>query len=338
MIRFFQCFALASTLALAVGCAAEPTAATEPTTANAASALTTTDVDVAPECWGIIDYVNTVPVSYLYYSLPDTLADAIVARRTQTPFTSLADLSSVNGIAQGRLAQIAGGARTLDYIDQDCAGVWEELAVSHDDMVAILAFTNSATEAQLLDALPANHNAVPGLIAYRPFANLAALVDVKEIGPAAFRYLRNAATHQGALDKLAADVTAAERDVDIDLTFDWQELLLGQDQPGQLTHAECFGVDPQIVADIGGTLRAELATPADVHADVLDAYNYANRNSDLGLNPTAGLANLDARIAGHSLSGCILRYAPDPWSGVNRAFYFDPATGFQILTDTRWSE
>jgi DNA uptake protein ComE-like DNA-binding protein len=332
MTRFLQCCALASTLCLAVGCAADPTVAT------ATSALTTTDVDVAPECQGILDYVNTVQVSHLRYYLPDTLADAIAARRAQTPFTSLMDLSSLSGIAQGRLAQIAGGARTLDYIDQDCAGVWEELAVSHDDMVAILAFANSATEAQLLDALPSNHNVVPGIVAYRPFASLDALVAVKQMGPAALRYLRNAATHQGALDELAADVTAAERDVDIRLGVNWQGLLLGQDQPGQLSHATCFGVDPQIVASIGGTLRPELATPAEVHADVLDAYNYANRYSDLGLDPTAGLADLDARVAGHSLSGCILRYTPDPWSGVNRAFFFDPATGFQILTDIRWSE
>jgi hypothetical protein len=335
MTRFLRSCVIVSTLCLAAGCAPEAT------TASAGAALTTTDVDVAPECEGILTYVNTIPESYLAAYLPDTLAASIVARRAQTPFTSLMDLSSLNGVAQGRLAQIAGAARTLDYIDEDCAGVWEELAVSYEDKVAILWFTNHATEQQLLDALPANHNAVPGLLAYRPFANLDALVAVKEIGPAAFRYLRNAATHYGPLDQLAADVTAVTAGnghAQILLHFDLQEMLLGQDHSVYQQQATCFGVDPQIVEEIGGTLVSTLATPADVHADVLDAVDYANAIGNLAIDPTAGLADLDARIGGHSLAGCNVRFAPDPWSGVTRNIYFDPATGFQILTETGWSE
>ena len=81
---------------------------------------------------------------------------AIVARRTVTPFVDLADLSSVSGVAQARLVQIAGRARTLGFIGPSCLGVYEEHAVSTSDRDAMLTFVNGASEFTLRNAVPTN--------------------------------------------------------------------------------------------------------------------------------------------------------------------------------------
>src|SRR5262245_34180460 len=84
------------------GCMAEPTA-----TSTLASAATIADTDLAPECAGIINYVNTASLAELDSYLPSDVANALVQRRATRAFTDVADISSVSGIAQARLAQIA---------------------------------------------------------------------------------------------------------------------------------------------------------------------------------------------------------------------------------------
>jgi len=316
--------------------AALASACTTTDTSTQAAALATENLDTAPACAGILTYVNWASYSELAYYLPNSLANAIVARRNLTPFVSMADLSSVSGVAQGRLEQIAGRARTVDFIDAECAGVFEEHAVSYDEQVAILAFVNGASASALRNATPHNLDVVPYLIATRPYASLAALAATPQVGIATFHALKVAAV-DGPFEVLVAAVNAAAQDVTISTNFDWFALLYSQDQPGWITHLECWGLD-DLVTELGGTIRNELADADEVTDDVTGAVSYADRFGGVALDPTAGLADLATWAAGRTFYGCYATYAPDPWSGVVRRFYLDQATDTGVLIETRWSE
>jgi hypothetical protein len=60
-----------------------------------------------------------------------------------------------------------------------------------------------------------------------------------------------------------------------------------------------------------------------VLTQVSSSVSYANRFGDLG-DATAGLVR---QVTGASFFGCYLGYPPDPWSGIDRAFFFNTATG-----------
>jgi DNA uptake protein ComE-like DNA-binding protein len=319
---------------LALGVAGCATEAAE-TTATLESAVTTHDVDVAPECEGIIGYVNWAPLQELDAYLPYTVANAITQRRATQPFVDLADVSSISGIAQARLEQITNRAYNLDFIDAECAGVYEELAVSHDDRIAILAYVNTAPEAELAEvARSQNAATAAALVAGRPYTTLQAVVDRFGVGPSTFRSIRNAAIAD-PFDDLVARVNGVERDVAIRLNFDWFALMY--EQPGQQGSMVCFGVPADVVADFGGVMRPNLADGAEVLAEVTSSVDFADRYNEVG-DATAGLAHLAAQVAGHEFLGCYISYHPDPWSGVNRAFFVDKVTGYRVFTETRWSE
>lgn len=324
---------LASLLAPALAaCAAD---APELGTA-AGNLLTTDDTDLAVECTGIVTYINWASYSELDYYLPSNLATAIVNRRNVTPFVDIADISSVSGIAQARLEQITGRAYTFDFIDADCAGVYEELAVSYDDRAAILAYVNTASQATLEDVVRfEKHTVAPLIVSSRPFTNLTQLADLYGIGPSTFRALRDAAI-ESPFDELAGRVNDAEQDVIIRTDFDWFATLY--EQPGQPTHLTCFGLASSIVVDdLGGTLRGTLADDEEVYDHVAGTVDYADRYDEVG-DATAGLADLAAQVDGQSFFGCYLSFAPDPWSGINRAFFVNTVTGYRVYTETRWSE
>lgn len=312
-----------------IGCAT-PTASLEQ------GILTTDDTDVAAECAGILEYANTAPQPALEAFLPVATASAVVARRTQAPFVSIADLSSVSGIAQGRLEQITSAARGADFIDADCAGVYDELAVSADDRGAILAFVNTASSERLTAALRFRPDTVaPALIAARPFTTLEALAGANGVGPATFRALRDAAI-DGPFDELVNAVNALHRDVTIVTDFDpYRSLFEGS---GHLTSMTCFGLDPDFVAEYGGVDRPNLADGAEVVQSVRGHVGWANRFHQLTIDPEIGLADLAAQTAGGTFQGCYTSFAPDPWSGVNRAFFVNIDTGYRVLSETRWSE
>ncbi|MEO5729154.1 MAG: hypothetical protein ABI134_22045 [Byssovorax sp.] len=333
MKQLIRLCALVPGLVFGLGCMAEEASTTA--TATATSALTTGDVDFAPECGGILGYANWASLSELDAYLPNTVANAIVQRRAVQPFTSIADLSSVSGIAQARLAQITSRAYTYDFIDVECAGVYEELAVSYDDRVAILAYANTASASELASVVrfePAN--VVPQLIARRPFTTLQHLVDTYGVGPATFRSLRDAAI-DGPFDVLAEKVNSVHREAIISRSFDWFDVVV--DQPGQQKGMECFGVDAALVNSFGGVLRPNLATAGEVQAEVADTVSYADRYGEVG-DATAGLADLAALTTGQIFFGCYISFQPDPWSQVNRAFFVNTQTGYRILSETSWSE
>ncbi len=321
--------------ASAAACATPGEDGAEESLSTATAALTLNDVDVPPECQGILTYVNSASFAALDAYLPANVAQAIVARRAATPFVSLMDLSSVSGIAQARLAQIAAAARTGGWIGASCAGVYEELGVSTDDVNAILAYVNSASSAALLPVLRFEAETVaPLIIAARPISSMQQLVDIYGVGLETFRSLRDAAIVT-PFDQLVASVNGVHRDAKLATAFDLYDEVANM--PGRPTGLSCFGVDPQMVADLGGVLLPNLATGAEVVAEVTSTVNYANRYGGVSYIQ-AGLADLSAQVSGQQFYGCYYSFEPDPWSGVTRAAFINTKTGYRVLSETSWSE
>jgi DNA uptake protein ComE-like DNA-binding protein len=322
------CLCAASALVLGA-CAAEPEMSTT------AAAVTTADVDFAPECAGILGYVNAASLAELDAYLPSNVASGIVGRRASRPFADVADLSSVPGIAQARLEQIAARARTLGFIAADCAGIYEELAVSAADRAAILAYVNSASQDELWNVARTEPDTVaPLVVAGRPFTTLQQLVDVFGVGPSTFRSIRDAAV-EDPFDQLAGRVNGVHRDASIKTAFNW--FSVATDQPGRQSGMVCFGVPADLVTSFGGEMRPNLATGSEVLAEVTSTVQFADRFHEIG-DATAGLAHLAAQVSGHQFLGCYISFQPNPFCGVSRAFFVNKDTSSRVLTETSWCE
>lgn len=301
--------------------------------------LTQTNVDVAPECQGILTFVNTASFATLDAYLPSDLVTNLVNRRAVSPFVSLEDMSSVRLMGPARLEQIEGGARTEGFINSLCVGILDDLAVSADDAVEMVALVNSVSSTELHDILPYAWNGATNLLNLRPFTSVRSISTTSGIGSVSFRNLRNAATLSKPLEQLIAAVNAlpgSNNGATMARHFDWYPMSQGGYY--QLGGMECFGIDPDILPQ-GTTIRANLATAAEVRNEVTGTVNFANRYGQISSNVVAaGLANLDARIAGRSFKGCYISYANDPWSGNNLAFFVDTVNGFSVHTETYWAE
>ena len=303
--------------------------------------LTTTDVDVAPECEGILTFVNTAAYHTLDTYLPSNVVTNIINRRATAPFTSLADLSSVPLVGEARLKQIEGGARTLDYIDADCTGIFDGLAISHDDAAAIVSLVNTIDDSELHDVLPDAWNGAVNLLSLRPFTSAQAISNVAGIGEVSFRNIRNSATLSRPFEALAAALNALPSNgssgAQLRRHFDWWNEVTAQHGYSQ-GGPTCFGLEPSSVPS-GASIRPYLANAAEVRAEVVSTLNYVNANSRISSSViSAGLANLDARIAGRSFKGCIFSYADDPWSSHSVAIFVDTVNGFSVMTETWWAE
>lgn len=316
----------------AVGCS--QTEAEE--VAPARAAVTTTNVDLAPECQAIIDFVNVATYAKLDEYLPSNVASNIVAARSVSPFVTLADLAAVSQVGDARLTQIYWAASSEEYIDGQCAGIYDQLGVSLDDGAAMVALVNSVSSTQLHGYLPNAWNGATNLLNLRPFTQVSQISATSGIGPVSFRQIRNAATLARPFEDLAAAATDLDRDAEVTTHFDWYSIVTNQDHH-YLASMTCFGIDPELLPN-GTTIRSTLADASEVYADVTDAIAYADRYDELSVDPTAGLANLSSLIAGHSFFGCYIGYADDPWSGNNMAFFVDVSSGFGVLTETRWVE
>jgi hypothetical protein len=323
--------AVASSLAFAAAC-------TAPETSTEISALAAENVDTGPECEGILTYVNGASYAELDSYLPAQVATDLVARRAVTPFVSMADISSISGIAQARLVQIAGRALTLAFIDTDCAGVYEEHAVTATERTAILAFVNNATEYSLENATPNNIDVVPYLLANRPYTTLQALANTPQVGIATFHALKVAAI-DGPFEVLADAVNAAGIEADIRTDFYWYDALVTETYSAyRLTGMLCFGIDPDIVDMMGGQMRSELADADEVVEQTTGAIEYADRFNGLAMDQTAGLADLAAWADGRTFYGCYIDFMPNPWMEIQRRIYVDTATNTGVVVDTWWSE
>lgn len=303
--------------------------------------LTTTDVDVAPECQGILTFVNTSTYATLDQFLPSNVVTNLVNRRATAPFTSLADLSSVPLVGEARLKQIEGGARTRDFIDADCTGIFDDVAISHDDATAIVSLVNTISDSELHDVLPDAWNGAVNLLNLRPFTSAAAIANVTGIGGVSFRNIRNAATLSRPFEALAAALTAIPSNGSYGAVmqrhFDWWDVVTAN-HPYSQGGPTCFGLEPSSVP-YGAYIRPYLANAAEVRAEVNSTLAYVNASAKLPASViSAGLANLDARIAGRTFKGCIFSYADDPWSSHSVAIFVDTVNGFSVLTETWWAE
>jgi len=302
--------------------------------------LTETDVDVAPECQSLITFVNVAPFATLDAYLPSDVVTNLVAQRASAPFVTLADINSVRLVGPARLEQIEAGARTEGYIGSSCVGIMDDLAISTDDEAKIVALVNSLSSTELHDILPYAWNGATNLLNLRPFTSAQGISNTAGIGSVSFRNLRNAATLSQPLEQLISAVNALPNGswgAEMARHFDWYSILMNEGRY-RLNGLECFGIDPDILPN-GAIIRPNLATAAEVHAEVANTVNYANHGGQLSSSViAAGLANLDARTAGRSFKGCYFSFSNDPWSGNNVAFFVDTVSGFSVLTETYWSE
>jgi hypothetical protein len=302
--------------------------------------LTTTDVDVAPECQGIITFVNAASFQTLDAYLPSDVATQLVGQRASSPFVTLAQVDAVSGVGPARLEQIEAGARAEGFIGSSCVGIMDELAVSTDDSAAVVSLVNTVSDTELHDVLPYAWNGAVNLLNLRPFSSAQGISDVAGIGQVSLRNLRNSATLSRPLEALIAAANALPQSgsygASLARHFDWWQLVTGRHyRSGGL---ECFGLEPSSVP-YGAAVRPYLANAAEVRAQVASTVSTANRNHQISSSVvSAGLANLDALTEGRSFKGCYFNYANDPWSGHSVAFFVDTVNGFSVLTETYWSE
>ncbi|QRK04351.1 hypothetical protein JQX13_29270 [Archangium violaceum] len=328
-------------VSLFAGCGGSELEPSSPTLAQQQAPLTSTDVDVAPECQGLLGFVNTASFQTLDKYLPSDVANNLVTRRTTSPFVSLADVSSVRLVGPTRLEQIEGGARTEGFIGPSCVGIMDGLAVSTDDAAAIVSLVNTISDSELHDVLPDAWNGAVNLLNLRPFTSVQAISNVAGIGDKSLRNIRNSATLSRPLEALIAAANAAPGSgtygASMARHFDWWQVVTtsGRYNYGGL---ECFGLEPSSVPD-GATLRPYLADAAEVRAAVDYAVSVANQRNQIPSSViSAGLANLDALTAGRSFKGCSFGYADDPWSGHTVHIFVDTVNGFSLLVDTYWAE
>jgi hypothetical protein len=302
--------------------------------AKKTEALTSADVDVPPECEGLLTFVNTASFETLDLYLPSDTAANIVGAR---PFSTLEELSAVSGVGATRLTQLHQGATIEGYLTATCVGVYDELAVSADDQAAMVALVNGISDTELHDIMPNAWNGAVNLLAGRPYATALAISATSGVGPVSFRGIRNASTLSQPFEALADAVNALHRDARMLRHFDWWQELTTAEYAYQLSGMTCFGVDPKYLPN-GTVIRPDLATPAEVSQSASQAVAYANRQGGLTVDPAIGLANLSEQTQGKTFFGCYISYANDPWSGNNLAFFVDPVTGYSVLTETWWSE
>lgn len=326
----------ASTLVL--GCVAEVEGEEELSTTTS-SVLTKGDTDVPAECQGILTYVNSASLQTLDAFLPSDVALNIVTRRSQRLFTDLLDLSSVSGVAQARISLIAERARAAGQIGSACVGVYEELGVSADDRAAIFAYINTVTPGELQQVVRFQaENTVPALLAGRPYSSLQTLADTYGVSIETFRSIRDAAI-DSPFDVMNDAINSQISDTTLTTAFDVYDTLASNGR-SRTRYLTCFGIDPQLVASFGGTMRPNLATGAEVLAEVQNTAGWANRFGGLPSSTvSAGLADAaNFFAANQTFAGCIAQYTPDPWSGVNRSFFVNTRTGYRVLNEIRWSE
>ncbi|NVI98258.1 hypothetical protein HV824_08985 [Myxococcus sp. AM009] len=301
--------------------------------------FTATDVDVATECQGILGFVNQASFNTLDAYLPSNVVHNLVNRRAVSPFVSLADISSVPLVGPARLQQIEQGARDQDYIDVECYGIADGLALSHDDAAALVSLVNSVSSTELHDILPYAWNGALNLRNQRPFTSADAIANTTGIAEVSFRNLRNAATLSRPFEALIAAVNnqpVPHGGVFMARHFDWWTNLHG----GQFYNFQidaCFGIEPERV--FGEQPRPYLADAAEVRAEVEATIAASERRG--ALDPAvkaAGLANLYTLTEGRSFFGCYYGYSRDPWSGHSAAFFVDTVSGFSVYTDSYWVE
>ncbi|HZI15967.1 MAG TPA: hypothetical protein VE153_36710 [Myxococcus sp.] len=302
--------------------------------------LTTSDVDVAPECHGIINFANYATFMTLDLYLPSDVATRMVNQRAVTPFTSLASVSAIYGMGPARLKQLEGGARAQGYIGASCVGIMDAIAVSADDDAAIVALVNSVSSSELHDILPDAWNGAEALLTSRPFTSTQAISNMSGIGDVSLRNIRNSATlsrpFEALVNALNAQPSNGSYGASMARHFDWWETVMTGGAYGRWL--ECFGLEPRSTP-YEASVRPYLADAAEVRAEVLSTLNYGGAINNIPASVvSAGLENLNALTAGRQFKGCYYTFENDPWSRNNVAVFVDTVSGFSVMTETWWAE
>ncbi|MCP3098806.1 hypothetical protein LZ198_07950 [Myxococcus sp. K15C18031901] len=327
---------------LLVGCGPSSSEPSPEPEQQQASPLTTTDVDVAPECQGILTFVNTAPFATLDDYLPNDVVTNLVARRATAPFVSLADVNSVSLVGDTRLAQLEAGARAQGFITSGCVGILDQLAVSVDDAAAIVHLVNTVDADTMFIVLPNAWNGASTLLNLRPFTSVQAISNAYGIGPASLRNLRNAANIGYSLEMLSTAVNALPDDlpsVNLILGFNAQNVLEGAYGNDRNNGGECWGYAPGTLPNSNWTVHTAPATAAQVYSDVNSVVSFADYIGDIDADViTDGMADLQTRIAGRTFKGCRLSYQDGPWAGIVVNFFLDTSSNFKVLTRWHWVE
>ncbi|MCY1030302.1 hypothetical protein OV207_02455 [Corallococcus sp. BB11-1] len=318
-----------------------PESLTSPSFESQQAPITTTDVDVAPECKGIITFVNTATFQTLDAYLPSNVATNLVNRRATALFTSLADVSSVSLVGETRLKQLEQGARATGAINSTCVGIFDGVALSTSDAAAIVSLVNTIDDSELHDVLPDAWNGAVNLLNQRPFTTAQAISNVTGIGEVGFRNIRNAATLSRPFETLVTAFNALSSNGSsgavLKRHFDWwnEASISSGYVPGNKV---CFGLEPSSVP-WDAAIRPNLANAAEVNAEVESTLAYVNAQGRISTSVyNNGLANLKARTAGRTFKGCIFSYANDPWSSNSVSIFVDTVNGFSVFTKTWWAE
>jgi hypothetical protein len=323
-------------VSLLAGCGGSEAEPSSESLAQQQAPLTQTDVDVAPECQGLLTFVNVAPYATLDAYLPSDVATNLVTRRASASFVSLADISSVRLVGPARLAQIETGARAEGFLSSGCVGIQDDLAISTDDEAAMVALVNSISSTELHDILPYAWNGAVNLLNARPFTSVQGIANTAGIGSVSFRNIRNAATLSRPLETLIDAVnahTGGNGGLAMARHFDRWELLTGHGR--YQFQADCFGFDADSLPwGMSGDPNPVGASVVRDHINSMVGYSSQIPNSVVD----AGKANLEALIAGRSFKGCHIGYADDPWSSHSVTFFVDTVSGFSVMTDSFWVE
>ena len=297
--------------------------------------------DTAPECQGFLTYTNTATFAQLDDYLPSNVAQAIVSARASQPFSSVASVFAVNGVAEFRLQQLFTAAKNGGYVGASCSGIYDEVAVSTNEAAAIVDFVNQASREEIRGVLSflINEGVVDTLTATRPYAGVAAVSNTSGVGNAVFRQLRNAATRWRPLEQLVVAVNTVDHpdaQVRLDQHFDWRAIVAAAHND-PVTSMECFGIAPALLPQ-GATLRPTLAYNWEVLGVVSDAVAASDVFAETGLNPAPGLADLGGRAANRSFFGCYIHYRPSPWVYDSKVFFVDTQNGASILVSQHYVE
>ena len=288
--------------------------------------------DTAPECAGFLTYANTASLGALDAYLPSDVAQAIVAARTAEPFDSIAAVVAVDGVADTRLQQLLAAARTAGLVGASCSGIHDRLAVSAAEAAALVALVNQASANELHGVLAflINHGVVDNLIASRPVATAGDVSLTSGVGPAVLRALRNAATARGPWDELVDAVNEIDHpdgQIRLDTHFDWVPLVTGA---ASFSSMSCFGVAASLLP-AGATVRASPGDGDEMMQNVHEAVAIADAASELPIDPTPGLTDLEGRTAGRTFLGCYIAYHPNPWIHDHQTFFVDTGSGAGVL-------
>lgn len=297
--------------------------------------------DTAPECHGFLDYANTATYAQLDAYLPSNVALNVVSARTSQPFSSIASVVAVNGVAEARLQQMLTAARTGGFVGTSCSGIYDQVAVSTTEASAMVDLANQASSEELHGVLSflINQTVVNTLTTSRPYANVGGVSNTSGVGNAVFRALRNAATYYRPFEQMVSVVNATNHPdarVRMHQHFDWRSIVASA-ASDPVTSMVCFGINPTLLPP-GATNRALLANSNEVLENVDDAFGLANAFGEITLDPTPGFTDREARDTGHSFFGCYINYHPDPWTYDSKDFYVDQTTGASLLIDRHYAE